>query len=260
LDGCSIDTIWNIEVLPSPETINLDTAYNICGASFDIAWTSNATEIQWVLPSDVLLDSTTDSLLFALNTFGVHPIQVITSIGMCSATFDFTIYNDAPIDTIEAGPDQHIAYGLTASLFGLTNATEVIWTTNDALDFSSPNEQISLATASQNGTYDLYFTATNGSCVASDSLQLIFEGGQLPNTITPNGDGINDTFDVGGSTAQVIKLKIVNRWGQLVYENSNYQNDWTGTTTDGQSLPNDTYFYEINVVNQNLTGFIQIKR
>ncbi|WP_373511379.1 gliding motility-associated C-terminal domain-containing protein, partial [Persicitalea sp.] len=58
----------------------------------------------------------------------------------------------------------------------------------------------------------------------------------LPNVITPNGDGKNDTFmlPVTGSSLQVF-----NRWGKEIFKADDYRNDW------GKGLTNGTYFYEI---------------
>lgn len=63
------------------------------------------------------------------------------------------------------------------------------------------------------------------------------------NVFTPNGDGINDVlrFDLlelfDGN-----KLQVFNRWGKLVFEDDNYQNDW-----DGGDLKDGTYFYVLDI-------------
>lgn len=65
---------------------------------------------------------------------------------------------------------------------------------------------------------------------------------EIPNVFTPNGDNINETFEIKyieilypGST-----LKIYNRWGKKVYESDNYKNEW-----DGEKHKAGTYFYEL---------------
>jgi len=49
----------------------------------------------------------------------------------------------------------------------------------------------------------------------------------IPNVITPNGDSQNDNFKILNSEYYDIALQIFNRWGRLIYETSNYQNDFS---------------------------------
>jgi gliding motility-associated-like protein len=65
----------------------------------------------------------------------------------------------------------------------------------------------------------------------------------IPNVFTPNGDGVNDTFFIPGlDTYAENEITIINRWGNDVYEKTNYKNDWTGN-----GLPEGTYFYILKV-------------
>lgn len=72
---------------------------------------------------------------------------------------------------------------------------------------------------------------------------------KIPNIFTPNGDGVNDYFEIGyGDEGKPIndlnvyflsnKLTVINRWGRIVYVSNDYKNDW-----DGGKLPDGTYFY-----------------
>ncbi|RXK52634.1 T9SS type B sorting domain-containing protein [Aquirufa rosea] len=78
----------------------------------------------------------------------------------------------------------------------------------------------------------------------------------LTNGFSPNGDGINDTFVIPGILSLPNHhLTIFNRWGGIVYETDNYQNDWDGTNKSLSSLMvqdgrvvDGIYFYIINFV------------
>jgi len=62
---------------------------------------------------------------------------------------------------------------------------------------------------------------------------------KIPNLFTPNGDGINDYFEIRGINGYPNnELIIVNRWGNEVYRQTNYQNKW-----DGKGLNEGTYYY-----------------
>lgn len=111
------------------------------------------------------------------------------------------------------------------------------------------------------GNYDLIFTANyQAKCDTNLYFSLGIKTVRLliPNIITPNNDGINDVFiitqDTRNSTSQHLKsastfpkindfyitneLVIFNRWGQKVFEQQNYQNDW-----NGEKLKDGVYFY-----------------
>lgn len=74
-----------------------------------------------------------------------------------------------------------------------------------------------------------------------------YEGPEVPNAITPNGDGLNDMliFEQLENPERFPDNEIVifNRWGSQVYTASPYMNDWQGTTDNGNELPQGTYYY-----------------
>ena len=75
--------------------------------------------------------------------------------------------------------------------------------------------------------------------------------------ITPNGDGQNDKFSIEGITYSSNTVTIYNRWGQKVYEASNYRNQWGA---DG--VPDGTYYYEVilTLKDRHYTGALTILR
>ncbi len=68
----------------------------------------------------------------------------------------------------------------------------------------------------------------------------------IPNAFSPNGDGINDFFMVGGSGFDLIALKIYNRYGELMYETNNLADmGWDGFYKNTpQELGVYTYYLE----------------
>ena len=101
------------------------------------------------------------------------------------------------------------------------------------------------------GNYDAFFKYTTiDGC--QDSVPLMVPVKELelevPNVFTPNGDGINDYFEIKKLENYVSnELVIYNRWGKKVYERFNYQNDW-----DGNGLEDGTYYFVIK-----LTGYFE---
>ena len=89
----------------------------------------------------------------------------------------------------------------------------------------------------------------------------------LPNQIlTPNGDNTNDTFIILGiDLYPVNKVTVYNRWGNIVYQRYDYQNEWDGNSNvnsiGSKALPIGTYYYLIDYgKNRHKTGFVYLDR
>ena len=87
----------------------------------------------------------------------------------------------------------------------------------------------------------------------------------IPSVFTPNGDGINDTWQIDGMDLYPNpQIRVFNRWGQIVFESSNQQYiPWDGTSdSDGTDQEIATYYYviDLNVDKKNYNGSVTIKR
>ena len=83
------------------------------------------------------------------------------------------------------------------------------------------------------GTYRICLVASNNYGCSDTSCKMIaFTYGPttliVPSAFTPNGDGINDLFKVYGKWMQSISLKIFNRWGNVVFETTDWNEGWDG--------------------------------
>ena len=107
-----------------------------------------------------------------------------------------------------------------------------------------------------------------GACdEANVNINVKIESFRIPEGFSPDGDGINDTFEIIGLEAyRQVKIRIYNRWGHIVYQNNNYKNNWDGKASAamsvGRTLPTGTYYYIIEIVdtNEKFTGNIFLKR
>jgi len=73
----------------------------------------------------------------------------------------------------------------------------------------------------------------------------------VPNVMTPNGDGMNDIFEIRYiDLYDVKKLTIYNRWGTIVYQSDDYQNDW-----DGGNVADGVYFYVLELWKGNVDTY-----
>lgn len=80
----------------------------------------------------------------------------------------------------------------------------------------------------------------------------------IPNTFTPNGDGINDVWDIQGLDASAL-IKIFNRYGSMLYQSKGYPIPWDGSYKGKKLLP-ATYYYIITAKNgaQTFSGAVTI--
>lgn len=78
----------------------------------------------------------------------------------------------------------------------------------------------------------------------------------IPNVITPNGDNINDVFELPFSYS---KVSLLNRWGNLIWENTGMQ-FWNGKSQDGNDVSDGVYFYVIETESKTYKGFVQVVR
>lgn len=140
------------------------------------------------------------------------------------------------------------------------DVTKWKWTPNKFIDNSNIAEPTMIARESV--TYTCV-ASNEGNCVTRDEVKVVVvcNNGNIfvPNTFSPNGDGNNDVFYPRGKGVYTIKsLRIFNRWGEMVFEKSNFQaNDtnagWDGTFK-GQKLPSDAYVYSLEIMCDNSTS------
>ena len=83
---------------------------------------------------------------------------------------------------------------------------------------------------------------------------------EFPKGISPNNDGKNETLDLT-NLCKILKLKIYNRYGTLVFEQDNYTNQWHGQDYNNNELPDATYYYYVKLENSDeKTGWIFINK
>lgn len=142
------------------------------------------------------------------------------------------------------------------------NNLEFSWLINNAVVFSGGSFNLSsyLATTPILEVFPIPLTISASRDYCSKTKDISVENSVcgIPNAITPNGDTLNESFDLSGF--DVTKLEIYNRWGRKVYEKANYLNEWRGQNNKGNSLPDGVYFYVIDVSSgSSKTGWIFVR-
>ena len=113
------------------------------------------------------------------------------------------------------------------------------------------------------GKNRILWTVSNGACPSVfDTVNITVNNLKIPTLITPNLDGKNDFFVIRGiETLGNCELIVFNRWGAVVYKNSEYDNSWDGKDDKGNDLPAETYFFIFKPEKSlPLSGYIIIRR
>ncbi|MGV3539761.1 MAG: PKD domain-containing protein, partial [Rufibacter sp.] len=135
-----------------------------------------------------------------------------------------------------------------------TNATSFVWNFGDG---NQSTETAPTHVYGQKGTYTVTLTATygNGCQEIRPIATLVIEDNFLPNIITPNGDGLNDTF-IQKFSCLPTAITIYNRWGKEVHHETIYQQTWSGG-----NLSEGTYFFMLkDEAGKTAKGWVEIVR
>ena len=111
------------------------------------------------------------------------------------------------------------------------------------------------------GSYVISITDANG-CMKDSTIVLTQPDDlALPTGLSPNNDGANDAYVILGVSEHPDNTFVVfNRWGNIVYEKNNYNNEWTGTNTDGEELPDGTYFVVFTAGDREFATYVDLRR
>ncbi len=93
-------------------------------------------------------------------------------------------------------------------------------------------------------------TATNEyGCIKIKTIRIVIKEKEcnlenlvIPNAFTPNGDDLNDIYMIPGLGDCDFKINVFNRWGNVVFEQNPFENQWDGKSDNGNDLPQGTYF------------------
>jgi gliding motility-associated-like protein len=99
----------------------------------------------------------------------------------------------------------------------------------------------------ESGTYDVTLIATDAKdCIDSITKPITILDEfyiYVPNAFTPDGNRYNNTFRVSTINIVSFDIQIFNRWGNLIFESNDYQDDWNGLDMNGNPVVEGVYFY-----------------
>ncbi|HEX2684738.1 MAG TPA: PKD domain-containing protein, partial [Ferruginibacter sp.] len=186
--------------------------------------------------------------LYTINSHGCRSNTMIKQV---------TVY---PYPTANAGPDRRLLEGgsLTIQASATGNNLQYLWTPSLYLNNAT------LLKPKCEPKFDILYTLTvtaPGGCSATDQMFVdVLKVPRIPNTFSPNNDGINDLWEIQYLDEYAENhTQVFTRAGQLVFESRGVYRPWNGTYK-GKSLPMDTYYYiiEPGYGRDSVTGFVTI--
>jgi gliding motility-associated-like protein len=242
-NGCKDTVAFVIGII---DTFNLEvtTTVTSCTAASNGSATAVATGNLGTLQyAWSIVPSPNTSSIYSLPA-GIYSVTV-TDIDGCVETKSFEIGSlpEIIVDIIE--PVVKIYPGDTFKILIDINRTgdyTYLWTPATGLNEADIPEPT--ARPNQTTTYTLLVTEQLSNCTGTDSIQIrVLNDYAVPNIFTPNGDGLNDLFEIAidNENIELVKFEIYNRWGDLIHKD--ISKPWDGTF-NGVKQPAGSYVYQ----------------
>ncbi|PWI29008.1 hypothetical protein DI383_13680 [Flavobacteriaceae bacterium LYZ1037] len=210
--------------------------------------TTTGNSYQWYLDGQAISGATNQSINAVLS--GTYSVSI--DLGSCSTSASIDLVSEGfvssinvdEVNTMEPGDLLYVEVTTTAS------NPEFQWYLNETI---IPGETGNTYDATEFGNYKVIISQTTGCVVSKEFLFVIEEPidpfpnvADIPNLISPNGDGVNDTWIipneyVSGTNTQVI---IMDAYGKVSLNTTDYQNNWPENEIDFKSV-NPVYYYVI---------------
>lgn len=255
--GSGIDSVLVRVIVPQAFAGN-DGA--VCRGASHPVWAGGGATYFWTPPTFVASPTSSETTVapFESQTFTVYATDEYGCTA--SATVNVTVL---PLPYVYAGPDRVVEWLESNYLFGTADGVEWWWEPDTFLD--CPTCITPITTPEESLWYTLYTIDANG-CRNADSVFVdVFSPIYVPNTFTPNNDGINDIFRAYGKNIRDFRMEIRNRWGELIFVSDDIEKGWDGSVNNGDYYVQvDTYIWTVYHATkdgrQKLTGHVNVLR
>jgi gliding motility-associated-like protein len=212
---------------------------------------------------------------FAFSGKGVSPNGLFSPVaagaGISMITYTYTTANGCkdsatqsitvlPNPVVNAGPNLFVLEGGFATINASATGNNLTYSWSPATYLDNAAILTPIVTPLADINYKITVTATGGCKATDDVFVKVLLAPEIPNAFSPNGDGINDTWNIQFlETYPGAILELFNRYGQLVFKSVGYSKQWDGTF-NGKPLPVGVYYYILNPKNgrKQITGSVAI--
>jgi gliding motility-associated-like protein len=196
-----------------------------------------------------------DTLTFSVNGLlqtSSFEIRATDTAGGCSIILDTTlIVNVISMNiTATAIPDDEYAPAIVSLGSASSGASAFEWFLDGNSIATTEQAEIELDAP---GNYSFVLVASSGppaNCTVADTVVVVLKETinvvmNIPNAFTPNGDGINDFFEIYTEGINRSDVWIKDKWGLLIKEFDGQNDKWDGTTGSGREAPDGHYYFHV---------------
>jgi gliding motility-associated-like protein len=263
--GCT-DTVSKIVQVDAPTQLNVNAGDTTICKGETVAYRAEGvfSEIRWKPTTYV---SNPNSAEVVINPSASIQYVIEAKNGACKPVYDslkIDVIQPVPL-SVSAAPGKvllGVNSNITAEIGGKIDS--IVWSPAEGLDCYNCTHPKASPKATTTYYATIYYSMNGVTCTQMDSVTItVFESCEespifIPNTFTPNGDGLNDGFTIRGLGITKIKnFRIFDRWGKMVFtvENAPINSaaaTWYGTDMDGNELNPGVFvfMYEILCMNQ----------
>lgn len=168
----------------------------------------------------------------------------VTSNTGCIGTLTQTANVTTP--SLEAGSDLIMIRGGSVAFNISATGTNLKYKWSPAIGLDRDDVKNPIASPTEDTRYSVTVTSDEGCVLTDDILVKIVDKPIIRNTFTPNGDGVNDVWQIEYlESYPEVRVDIFNRFGLRIYASIGYETPWNGTL-NGEELPVGTYYYVID--------------
>lgn len=240
--GCKNFTSVSLSIEPRvTAAVNLDEQLICEGESIALV-ASGGSQYQW-FPSSGLSDDKIANPIATPSETTVYRVEVSNG-GACVDNKEVVVRVNKKARA-NAGPDKKILAKEHIALEGMAGGDDVSYYWTPADDLDNPLSLHPNASPLKTTTYTLHVVSNKGCNVSTDEVEvMVYPKIEFPNTFTPNGDGVNDTWEIPflGQFPKA-KLQIFNRGGAKVFEGDG-RKSWDGRL-NGKEMPVASYYYTL---------------
>ncbi|WP_234734092.1 gliding motility-associated C-terminal domain-containing protein [Tellurirhabdus bombi] len=243
-EGCSVSATASLTQLSKPQ-VQLDSILTLCASSTELVALQG-----WPL----------GGRFRGTGVQGTNFNPTVAGTGRHEIFYSYTGSNGcrsevsrwaivSPALELNAQPSYVVMKGEKVRLEANVNVSQADYIWSPPTDLSDPRSATPIASPATSTSYKVVATSS-GSCTATATVQVeVVDRLFIPEAFSPNGDGINDTWEIRNISSYAdCEIAILNRWGEVIYFSKGYSNPWDGISQGSQATPG-VYQYHIK------TGF-----